>query len=86
MFWLVAIMMIGGAWWVYADLKHRVKPLTAGIAVTVLVLFAYGVGALIGGMINGAIWIDRLIEFGSVLLFSLAGRSVSTALRRRIGD
>lgn len=86
MFWLVAIVMIGGAWWVYADLKHRVKPLTAGISATALVLIAYAIGALISRLVPGAMWIDRIIEAGTVLLLSLAGRSISTALRRRIGD
>lgn len=86
MFWLVAVIMIGGAWWVYGDLKHRVKPMTAGIASIALVLVAYGIGALIGRLVPGAVWIDQLIEAGTVLLLSLAGRSVSTGLRRRIGD
>ena len=85
MFWLVALMMIGGAWWVYADLKNRVSPLTAGISCIVLVLVAYGIGALLAAIIPGPHWIDSLVEAGTVLLVSLGGRSVSTSLRRRIG-
>jgi len=86
MFWLVAILMIGGAWWVYADLQHRINPLKAAITVIVLVLAAFAIGALIAGVISKAMWFNQIIEAASVVLFSLAGRSISKSLRKRIGD
>jgi len=83
--WLIVLTMIGGAWWVFSDLKNRVKPLTAGIASVVLVLVAYGIGALIAHIVSKSPVLTAIIEIGSMLLVSAGGHSVSTALRRRIG-